>query len=77
MKYGIRAVPVHVLITERDEINVSGLAKTLHLLWLIDWCGGKLTCLEGKLKCPAFCMPLLMVWISGSQSGLHICVTWD
>lgn len=36
MKYGTRTVPVRVLITERDETNVSGLAKTLHLLWLID-----------------------------------------
>lgn len=36
MKYGTRTVPVRVLITERDEINVSGIAKILHLLWLMD-----------------------------------------
>lgn len=59
MKYGMRAVSVHVLITERDDINVSGLAKTLHLLWLIDiveLVGG-----QGKLNCLVSYMPLLMI----------------
>lgn len=59
MKYGMRAVSVHVLITERDDINVSGLAKTLHLLWLIDiveFVRG-----QGKLNCLVSYMPLLMI----------------
>lgn len=59
MKYGMRAVSVHVLITERDDINVSGLAKTLHLLWLIDiveLVGG-----QGKLNCLVSYTPLLMI----------------
>lgn len=59
MKYGMRAVSVHVLITERDDINVSALAKTLHLLWLIDiveLVGG-----QGKLNCLVSYMPLLMI----------------
>lgn len=59
MKYGMRAVSVHVLITERDDINVSGLAKTLHMLRLIDIVepvGG-----QGKLNCLVSYTPLLMI----------------
>lgn len=68
MKYGIRAVPVHVRITERDEINVSGLAKTLHLLWLIDWCGGKIDLFRGKIKVPS----ILYVFTYGIDQWISI-----
>lgn len=56
MKYGTSVVPGCILITERDEISVSGLAKTLHLLWMIDivdhvW--------GGELNCLVFCTSLL------------------
>lgn len=36
MKYRTSVIPEHILIVERDEINMSGLAKTVHLLPLID-----------------------------------------
>lgn len=68
MKYGIRAVPVHVRITERDEINVSGLAKTLYLLWLIDWCGGKIDLFRGKIKVPS----ILYVFTYGIDQWISI-----
>lgn len=38
MNYGTRALGVHVLVLERDETNVSGLAMTFHLLSLIRCC---------------------------------------
>lgn len=39
MNYGTRALGVRVLVLERDETNVSGLAMTFHLLSLIRCCG--------------------------------------
>lgn len=58
VKYGTRAVLGHVLMTEREGRHMSALAKTSHLLCLIDivehvW--------GWESNCLGFYMSLLMV----------------